>query len=689
MSEAISPPQPEQKYMTHRQIMVIFSGLMLALLLAALDQTIVSTALLTIVNDLDKANGSAEMPWVVTAYLLSSTAVAPIYGKLADLYGPKMIFIFAFVLFLAGSALSGMSQNMDELIAFRALQGIGGGGLMALVFTIIGQIVSPAERGKYQGYFTATFMFAMVIGPLIGGFFTDRGHLFGVTGWRWIFYVNLPIGAVALVVISAVLHVKETQVKHKIDYVGSALITLAACALLLATQLGANGQDSWGSWQVVSLLAVGIVLTVFFCFWEAKIASEPIIPMRLFRNRVFSVANAMALVVGITMMGSLVYLSVYLQFVAGYSPTKAGLALLPMMLGVGPAAMITGITISKIGKYKPFPIIGTALMVVGLLLLSTMDAGTSRLAASAFMFVLGLGIGSVMQVLVLAVQNAVDYSDLGVATSGATLFRSIGGSVGTAVLGSIFTNRLATELKTTLPPSAGSGVSGTIAHANPASLGRLPPALHAAYVDAFTKALSTVFIVAAGVAAFAFALSWALEQRPLRDTIAAGSGVGEGFAMPKEVDSLAEASRALTVALGREDRRRAVELLAQRAGVDLSAAACWLLVRLHEDPRGDIEALCRAFDIPVDVGWDALSELRGRGFVVEHAAGDAQPLTREVTEPGGKVVQQLVATRKAALAELCEQWSPDEHPDLSEMLTRLARELLRQAPRPERSLSPA
>ena len=328
-------------------------------------------------------------------------------------------------------------------------------------------------------------------------------------------------------------------------------------------------------------------------------------------------------------------------------------------------------------------------MVVGLLLLSTMDAGTSRLQASAFMFVLGLGIGSVMQVLVLAVQNAVDYSDLGVATSGATLFRSIGGSVGTAVLGSIFTNRLATELKSALPPSAGSGVSASIAHANPASLGRLPPTVHAAYIDAFTKALSTVFVVAAGVAAFAFLLSWALEQRPLRDTISAGSGVGEGFAMPKEVDSLAEASRALTAALGREDRRRAVELLAQRAGVDLSAAACWLLVRLHEDPRGDIEALCQAFDIPVDVGWDALSELRGRGFVVEHPAGDDQPLTREVTEPGAKVVAQLVAARKAALAELCEHWSPDENADLSGMLTRLARELLREAPKSERSLSPA
>ena len=545
MSEAISPPQPEQKYMTHRQIMVIFSGLMLALLLAALDQTIVSTALLTIVNDLDKANGSAEMPWVVTAYLLSSTAVAPIYGKLADLYGPKKIFIFAIALFLAGSALSGMSQNMDELIAFRALQGIGGGGLMALVFTIIGQIVSPAERGKYQGYFTATFMFAMVIGPLIGGFFTDRGHLFGVTGWRWIFYVNLPIGAVALVVISAVLHVKETQVKHKIDYVGSALITLAACALLLATQLGANGQDSWGSWQVVSLLAVGIVLTVFFCFWEAKIASEPIIPMRLFRNRVFSVANAMALVVGITMMGSLVYLSVYLQFVAGYSPTKAGLALLPMMLGVGPAAMITGITISKIGKYKPFPIAGSGIAVIGMFLMSRMGVNTSATERGVYMLILGLGLGMTMPVLTLAVQNALPFKDIGTGTSSNLFFRNMGSSFGTAIFGAILSNRLASYLKHDLPSSlsgsltsSGGGTSlsrSTLETASAqAAAHHVFPDLSSVVLRDFTDAMSVVFATAAGIMVVAFVLSLFLKQVELRKAGAPGKS-------PSEVEDLAPA----------------------------------------------------------------------------------------------------------------------------------------------------
>jgi EmrB/QacA subfamily drug resistance transporter len=526
MSEAISPPQAtEQKVLTHRQIMVIFSGLMLALLLAALDQTIVSTALLTIVNDLDKANGSAEMPWVVTAYLLASTAVAPIYGKLADLFGPKKIFIFAIVLFLVGSVLSGMSQNMPELIAFRAVQGLGGGGLMALVFTIIGQVVAPAERGKYQGYFTATFMFAMVIGPLIGGFFTDHSHIFGISGWRWIFYVNLPVGAVALIVISAVLHVTETQVKHKIDYAGAVLITIAACGLLLATQLGANGQEPWGSWQVISLFAVGLALTAFFVFWEARIASEPIIPMHLFRNRVFSVSNGMALVVGITMMGSLIYLSVYLQFVVGYSPTGAGLAILPMMLGVGPAAMITGIAISKIGKYKPFPIVGTAIAVVGMFLLSRLGVHTSALDRGLYMLILGLGLGMTMPVLTLAVQNALPFKDIGTGTSSNLFFRSMGQSFGTAIFGAILSNRLAAYIKHDLPQasgqltSSGGGTSlsrSALQQESAVAAQHGIPDLFNIVVRDFTSAMSVVFETAAGIMVIAFVLSLFLKQVALR-----------------------------------------------------------------------------------------------------------------------------------------------------------------------------
>jgi EmrB/QacA subfamily drug resistance transporter len=526
MSEAISPPQPEQKALSHRQIMVIFSGLMLALLLAALDQTIVSTALLTIVNDLNPAKGSAEMPWVVTAYLLASTAVAPIYGKLADLFGPKRIFIFAIVLFLVGSAMSGMSANMTELIGFRALQGLGGGGLMALVFTIIGQVVSPAQRGKYQGYFTAVFMLAMVIGPLIGGFFTDRSHLFGITGWRWIFYVNLPIGIVALIVISAVLHVKETHVKHKIDYSGAALITVAACALLLGTQLGANGQEPWGSWQVLSLFVAGVALTVGFIFWEAKIASEPIIPMRLFRNSVFSVANAMALVVGITMMGSLVYLSVYLQFVAGYSPTKAGLALLPMMLGVGPAAMITGIVISKIGKYKPFPIAGTAISVVGMYLMSRLGVNTSATERGVYMLILGLGLGMAMPVLTLAVQNALPISDIGTGTSSNLFFRNMGSSFGTAIFGAILSNRLAAYIAHDLGHGGGALSNGGGTSLSRTQIEQYGPKVANIVLTDFSRAMSVVFVTAAAIMVVAFVLSLFLKQVALRSRAGGKPGAG-------------------------------------------------------------------------------------------------------------------------------------------------------------------
>jgi MFS family permease len=410
---------------------------------------------------------------------------------------------------------------------------------MALVFTIIGQVVTPAERGKYQGYFTATFMFAMVIGPLIGGFFTDHGHILGITGWRWIFYVNLPIGAVALIVISAVLHVKETHVKHKIDYAGAALITVAACGLLLGAQLGANGQEPWGSWQVLSLFAAGLVLTLVFVYWEMKVASEPIIPMHLFRNSVFSVANAMALVVGITMMGSLVYLSVYLQFVANYSPTKAGLALLPMMLGVGPAAMITGIVISKIGKYKPFPIAGTAIAVVGMYLMSRLGVDTSATERGFYMLVLGLGLGMAMPVLTLAVQNALPLKDIGTGTSSNLFFRNMGSSFGTAIFGAILTNRLAAYNHRDMPGAAGSVSGGGGTSLSRTAVEKLGPQKADIILHNFSTAMSVVFETAAAIMVIAFLLSLFLKQVELRT--AKGGPADKGTSPSPEVEDLAPA----------------------------------------------------------------------------------------------------------------------------------------------------
>lgn len=483
------------------RVRVIFGALMLVLLLAMLDSTIVSTALPTIVGDL---GGIEHISWVVTAYLLASTVAGPLYGKLGDLYGRKRVLQAAIALFVIGSALCGLSQNMLELIAFRALQGLGGGGLMVTTIAVIGDIVSPRERGRYQGYTASAMALATVAGPLLGGFFVD--HL----SWRWIFFVNLPLGIVAFLVIGAVFQSHALAVRHAIDYAGVALLSTSLTAFVLFTSLGGTTL-AWGSWASIGLVAVSLLALAAFVGVERR-AAEPVLPLSLFRIHVIAVSSALGFVAGFALFGAVTYLPSYLQVVQGESPTGSGLRMVALMGGLLASSIATGQIVSRHGRYRVFPILGTALMTVGLALCSLLGVDTSLWLVSLSMLVLGAGIGAVMPILTLVAQNAVERRHLGVATSSATLFRQVGGSIGVSIFGAIFANRLATELAARLPAGA------TTPSTDPRAIAALPPAVHDAYVSAFAAALHPVFLVAAAVALLSFGVSFFLREVPLRDT---------------------------------------------------------------------------------------------------------------------------------------------------------------------------
>ncbi|AYJ85360.1 DHA2 family efflux MFS transporter permease subunit (plasmid) [Sphingomonas paeninsulae] len=640
-----------------QSVRLIFGALMLVMLLASLDQTIVSTALPTIVGEF---GGLEHLSWIVTAYMLATTIVTPLYGKLGDLFGRKIVLQGAILLFLAGSALCGLSRSMGELIAFRAIQGLGGGGLMVTTMAAIADIIPPRDRGRYQGFFGGVFGVSTVLGPLIGGFFVE--HL----NWRWIFYINLPLGLVALSVIAIAFTSPAERRRPAIDVAGAALMAVLLTALVLFTSLGGHTYP-WNSPMILGLAALALAALVGFIMVEQR-ASEPILPLPLFTNPTFLVACAVGFIVGLAMFGSVTYMPIYLQVVKGVSPSTAGLQLTPMMGGVLVTSIVSGQIISRIGRYRLFPIIGTAVMTIGLGLLSTLGTTSSLWAAPAYMLVLGLGLGMVMQVLVMAVQNAVDYRNLGVATSGTTLFRSTGGSVGVSLFGAIFAANLASGLASRMP--AGAVLPNA---SNAAGMAALTPAVRSVYLEVFTAALQPVFLSAAVIAAFAFLLTWFLKEVPLQGGERSET-IGESFAMPHDATSLEELEQIVTRLGLREHRWETYRRIAEQANVSLAPDEIWLLAQLCRDADRSPKDLADGELEPI------ASRLIDRGLLTYE--GDGKMV---VSKAGLQTFEQVVAGYRARLAEILKRWSPEDHDEVRAMLNGLARELVAELPASSRA----